>query len=310
MLDDLVATIEQVQGRIRDHHDYYGKGGNAELRTRIGLIDPILCALGWDVSDPELVEIEPKTKQHGWADYALLGDGHKRLLFIEAKKLTESKDPSAQTSGYIFQENVGRPQSEWVNHFVTTNGDIWRTYTVTTHKLEFELELSKVASANCALLLLSLWRPTVLTGDFTKTVEISVRPNKPSEPKPLQVDGIAVNEESFDASGRKPTVISFPNNESRSVGSWTGVFKETLRWLDDNSSLQLSGVTSIGASKSFKVSTNRDSLIRPMRIGKTEFFAESNLSAKNLRLFATAMIERCGESPAAFTIEVAGKANK
>ena len=48
-LDDLKEVIEKLQGIINTRHDYLlGK----ERRTRQVLIDPLLGALGWDVSDP------------------------------------------------------------------------------------------------------------------------------------------------------------------------------------------------------------------------------------------------------------------
>ena len=48
-LSDLVARIELLQARIRSHKIVLQ--GN-ETRTRMALIDPLMHALGWDVSDP------------------------------------------------------------------------------------------------------------------------------------------------------------------------------------------------------------------------------------------------------------------
>ncbi len=48
MLDDLVQTIETLKQRVKDHRSDIE---NYESRTRVTLIDPLLCALGWDVSD-------------------------------------------------------------------------------------------------------------------------------------------------------------------------------------------------------------------------------------------------------------------
>ena len=49
-LDDLVARIELLQARIRSHKIALREN---ETRTRMALIDPLMHALGWDVSDPE-----------------------------------------------------------------------------------------------------------------------------------------------------------------------------------------------------------------------------------------------------------------
>ena len=49
MLDDLVAVIETLKGRIEQHRTTLQSN---ETRTRMALIDPLLTVLGWDVADP------------------------------------------------------------------------------------------------------------------------------------------------------------------------------------------------------------------------------------------------------------------
>ena len=89
LLDELVGCIERLQERIRTH----GASLRAnETRTRMALIDPLLQALGWDVSDPAVVTPEYEARR-GRADYALLrGDG-KPAAIVEAKKLGEALEP-------------------------------------------------------------------------------------------------------------------------------------------------------------------------------------------------------------------------
>ena len=89
MLADLLKTINDLKDRIKDHADYFGEG-MAEARTRAALIDPVLSALEWNVSDPALVQIEPKTKSKR-ADYALLDSKGNRVLFVEAKSLADRR---------------------------------------------------------------------------------------------------------------------------------------------------------------------------------------------------------------------------
>ena len=55
MLDDLVKCIETLKFRMESHAASLQAN---EWRTRTQLIDPLLCVLGWDVSDPELVTPE------------------------------------------------------------------------------------------------------------------------------------------------------------------------------------------------------------------------------------------------------------
>ena len=55
-LDDLTGVIETLQQRIRQHGPITLRAN--ETRTRMALIDPLLCALGWNTADPALVTPE------------------------------------------------------------------------------------------------------------------------------------------------------------------------------------------------------------------------------------------------------------
>ena len=57
VLGDLVGSIELLQERIRSHNAVLREN---ETRTRMALIDPLLSALGWDISDPGVVTPEFK----------------------------------------------------------------------------------------------------------------------------------------------------------------------------------------------------------------------------------------------------------
>lgn len=79
LLGPLVDAIETVKRRIQEH------GANLrenETRTRVALIDPILEALGWDVSDPSAVILEYDVSGRR-ADYALLRDDGKPAATVE-----------------------------------------------------------------------------------------------------------------------------------------------------------------------------------------------------------------------------------
>ena len=96
LLDDLVAAIQTIKARIRE---YVNSLSQNEYRTRISLIDPLLIALGWDVSDPGSVTLEHQLGNRR-ADYALLGEDGKPRVFIEAKRLGENLESQE------FQEQV------------------------------------------------------------------------------------------------------------------------------------------------------------------------------------------------------------
>ena len=81
-LDELAATIETIKSRINEHGISLAAN---ETRTRQVLIDPLLDALGWDVSDPDQVELEYDVRGKR-ADYALKSNG-RVVGVIEAKSL-------------------------------------------------------------------------------------------------------------------------------------------------------------------------------------------------------------------------------
>ena len=85
-LDELAGCIEQLKARVQSHRT--GLEEN-EIRTRTALIDPLLCALGWNVSDPAVVIPEYKIDNKP-ADYALLRPDGEPAATLEAKRPGES----------------------------------------------------------------------------------------------------------------------------------------------------------------------------------------------------------------------------
>ena len=66
-LDELASCIERLKTRMQSHRTILEEN---ETRTRAALIDPLLGALGWDVSDPAVVMAEYKVGNKS-ADYAI-----------------------------------------------------------------------------------------------------------------------------------------------------------------------------------------------------------------------------------------------
>ena len=117
LLDELVGIIETLKERIRAHRLTLSAN---EYRTRVSLIDPLLCALGWDVSDPEQVALEFDISGKR-VDYALKGHDDRALVLVEAKRLGESLTAhQSQVLLYATEQGVQYP--------VLTNGDNWIAY--------------------------------------------------------------------------------------------------------------------------------------------------------------------------------------
>ncbi len=151
-LDDLAAVIDDLKSKI----DRHGKSVSAnETRTRQVLIDPLLRALGWDVSDPLQVELEFDVGKQK-ADYALLVDS-KPVIVVEAKRLGRQlvDDDTVQVLNYANVAGIA--------HMVVTNGDEWRMYAVfkpgpIQDRVIVELRIAANPSHVSALQALSLWR--------------------------------------------------------------------------------------------------------------------------------------------------------
>ena len=78
----------------------------SESSTRYCLIDPLLTALGWDLSDPAQVLTEYNSG-NGRADYALAPGSGPPSLVVEAKSLfTPTAQGIAQSINYCLQDGI------------------------------------------------------------------------------------------------------------------------------------------------------------------------------------------------------------
>lgn len=105
----------------------YGEDLRAnEALTRYALIDPLLVALGWNISDPDQVvpEYRPRDGRREAIDYRLMRDSFS--MIIEAKALDKNLDYYEQE----LLDYVGLFQGEGIAIALCclTNGDIWRIY--------------------------------------------------------------------------------------------------------------------------------------------------------------------------------------
>ena len=156
-LDDLKETIETLRERIQEHRSYLGN----ETRTRQALIDPMLRTLGWDVEDPNSVELEYGIKRK-WADYALMESG-RPIAVIEAKALGKAlnDDEKMQALNYANMDGI--------DYMAVTNGDHWQMFDVfkrgqLDNRILMEFQLTRDEPYACALQALGLWRPNLASG--------------------------------------------------------------------------------------------------------------------------------------------------
>ena len=244
-LADLVNVIETLQQRIAIHRQSLQQN---EIRTRTALIDPLLTALGWDVSDPVLVTPE-YTVGEGRADYALNGSESIPAAIVEAKRLGHalSDDERMQMLNYA--------NARGVRYAAVTDGNVWELYEVFKQApLEdrrlLNLRIINTLSHELALQLLLLWRPNLASGQpvvandpiLQGEASAGLRPSGgpdvdgPKDPMPQSEgasgsDWIALSAFSRDSYTTTPRSIRFPDGETRRVETWQDLVSQSAAWL-------------------------------------------------------------------------------
>ena len=86
-LRDVELAIQRAN-TLMDDEDYHEILDSHEMNTRYMLIDPVLRAMGWDLSDPEQVAFECDINDYGRIDYVMFGKNGNSGILLESKKLT------------------------------------------------------------------------------------------------------------------------------------------------------------------------------------------------------------------------------
>ena len=249
-LDELVATIEKIQQRIKDHRTSLAAN---ETRTRQVLIDPLLAALGWDVSDPDQVELEYDVRGRR-ADYALL-QNQKPVAVIEAKRLGKQLIDDSTMQAVNYANTAG------IDYMVVTNGDEWNMYSVFERgaiedRVVMTLSITSERSYVNALKSLSLWHANLDAGAVLVEASEPVltpqehqkqtqRPSDENPVKHIDSDQRADDEwislydlvrergklQRFGGRRTKPTSMEFPNFPTKEIKVWRDVWITWAEWL-------------------------------------------------------------------------------
>lgn len=145
-MKDLKTVIESLRSLLERHRHK----GLKEYPTRTIFIDPLLSALGWDIRDPEEVELEYPTVDGKSVDYAMKIN-RKAVLLLEAKQLNDSLDDVkaiTQIVGYAANDGI-----EWC---VLTNGIRYKVYKASEKapapdKLLFEVSIDPCDSEGLSI---------------------------------------------------------------------------------------------------------------------------------------------------------------
>ena len=272
LLKPLLDAIEAVKGRITEHGTSLREN---ETRTRVALIDPILRALGWDVSDPKLVAPE-FTVGAGRADYALLGANGAALVAVEAKRLNESLVSHRQ-------QMVNYANMEGIGHAGLTDGNNWEVYKVFTatplplhERLTMSVKLTGVPAYEAALKLLLLWRPNVESGQPQEAelpiagwpdTEVVTTPPPPSSPSgepssPIPSaeptdEGRWVPLSDFEAkpNSKPPARIRFGSDTIYELPRWRSIIDVTTKWLYETRKLTQEKVPLVYGDRGGRINT-------------------------------------------------------
>ena len=120
----LEQAIKTIRDRLIKHGTYIDE---KETRTRVLIIDEILRGLGWEVTDPEQVQLEIGDNG-GQVDYVLLGKGRNYLAVVEAKRTKEELNGNRrrQASGYATELGI--------KFVILTNGARWESWEINSGK--------------------------------------------------------------------------------------------------------------------------------------------------------------------------------
>ena len=243
-LDSLQRVIEKLQKTIEAHRGYLDEN---ETRTRQVLIDPLLRKLGWDVSNPNIVQLEYRVKEQR-ADYVLMSKG-KPVVVIEAKPLGTNLKAS------VIGQALAYAKLAVINYAVVTDGDIWEMYDVFKKAapeecLLMKLELSQQSARKNAEQALAMRKPNLTSKEpvFKRPKRAmnrsSVKPNKLPKPQPPGTSPKNDNErypfaseEKFYPRDTEPTWLKIDGRPRKPVKFWKDVIHEVVTWLIDERKL-------------------------------------------------------------------------
>jgi predicted transport protein len=162
-----VALADAIPKALAAVAKLKASGTANEANTKALAIEPMIVALGWDMTDIDTVDRELKVFDGTFLDYALKVSGAPRL-YVEAKSVDENLDDKkfiAQTVNYANNDGV-----LWC---VLTNGVRWCVYKTNEpvamdQKLLFEVDLADEAepTAEKAQLLNLIGRESVDAGEL------------------------------------------------------------------------------------------------------------------------------------------------
>ena len=252
-LGNLQSAIEKLRKTIEAHRGYLAEN---ETRTRQVLIDPLLRKLGWDVSNPNIVQLEYRVKQ-GRPDYALMSKG-KPLAVVEAKRLGSDLGDDQIMQALAYANAGGIP------YMIITNGDTWEMYEVfkpaeLEDRLLIKLELFQQPTDKNASQAWAMRKPNLTAKKPVfdpprslfrrqrrrsyQSKEPVFKPPKPAPDKPsgqLPSGGSSTGSDNWCSfewelypPGTKPAKLKIVDSPEETVKDWKNAIHKVAAWLAD-----------------------------------------------------------------------------
>ena len=313
-LDDLVGCIELLKDRMRSYRTALGEN---EIRTRVALVDPLLRALGWDVSDPAVVMPEYKVGNKS-ADYALFRSDGNPAATLEAKKLGEPL-------GSHWMQMLNYANASGIEYAGISDGNHWELYDVFKRGTLEERRILDVSIADApahesALKLLLLWRPNLASG-YPVAANTPVVENDQLAPAPIQVQQIstppaassnwvALSAYNPPKRTRHPAAIRFWDGSERSLERWYEVLTSVVEKLHADRLLTIKDVPIGWGAKTYRVHSEPlhptgKRFETPKAIPGTPLFVDIHLSALGVRRQTSRLLKHYGLNPAAVYLQEA-----
>ena len=315
-LDDLNELVGTLKERIEQHKDVLSKN---ETATRYALIDPLLTALGWDLSDPGQVRTEYRSDDNSdrrRRDYTMFtgednagGDKKKPQLVIEAKHL------DTPIGDKIIDQTIGYCVREGIPYFAVTNGSDWEIYKTSgdvpiNEKRIINFGLTDPAQTT-VMKMLWLWR-----GNFESKSPITpVVPDRPASPQTAtstpqpetaespsneeQPDrGIPLDE--FSNGAHPPAALLFSDRRREKIAKWYEMQTLVVQWLIDTERLTEADCPVKGSGGGHLVSTspvkrNGNKFGIPKQIGR--FYIDAEAAAARHINIAKAILKARNVNP-------------
>ena len=295
----VLDEITTVRERIRTGA---AAGDWKEAQTRASLIDPVLSALGWEVTDPRLVQQEYRARGKS-ADYALLRADGKPEVIIEAKALGRRLRVKEIDQTVAYAVILEAPLA------ALTDGDHWMLYEVfrrvpIEERKQFDIRVSDGSAEAVAQELLALRRSDSLSAYRSEPAPPPSPQGFPAPP-PAPPNGsvLTLSEVPLKTRQTKPTALLFPDGSGQPITHWYEVLLRTAEWLARTGALGNSDlpVKWPGGNKylvaASAVHATGRAFSKPKRVAETGFVLEAWGNSARLLRHTRWLVEHCGNAP-------------